>query len=319
MGQHVYIASCVPDGGIYHFYLDEGKLQFREKTACDRPMYLQIVGDKMQVLLRKPEENAGESALIEYSMDPDGVLWRIEGMISTKGQEACHLCRYEGETYVANYTSGSLFSTNGSFLKLSGVGVNPRRQEGPHMHYIYPSPDQKYLLAVDLGLDSIYCCDANLQIQSVAQVPPGCGPRHLAYSEDGSVVFCVNELGSSVSVFRYESGRLDYVETVSCVNNDSVSNYPAAIRVRERYVYASNRGDDSIACLEWNGEHLELKSVTPCLGKYPRDFLLVQDYVICANEKEGNVTVFRAEGPVLTPVLEPIEIPGALCVVAVPQ
>lgn len=316
MRHHLYFASCVPDGGIYHYLLENGKMKFREKTACDRPMYLELEGDQLHVLLRAPVEGQAESVLVTYPVLKDGSLGNPGTFTNTRGKVACHLSTFHGNQYVANYTSGSVFSTNGSLFEPKGVGVDPARQEGSHLHYVFPAPDQKCLLAVDLGLDAIYVCDEQLRVLGTAHVPAGCGPRHLAYSEDGRIVFCANELGSSVSVFTYEDKQLTCVETVSTLHEPSPENYPAAIRVQGDLVYVSNRGDDSIACFRWGGEHLTLQSVTPCGGRYPRDFLLVEDFLFCTNEKGGCVTVLRVEQEKLTPVMEPEAIPDVLCVVA---
>ena len=182
------------------------------------------------------------------------------------------------------------------------------------MHYVFPSPDESCVLAVDLGLDSVYICDERLRLISTVRVPDGSGCRHLAYSEDGTYIFCANELGSTVSVFQYENMEMTLLQTVSTLQKPVAENYPAAIRVRGEYVYVSNRGDDSIACFRWDGEQLKLCSVTPCGGRYPRDFQLVEDYLICTNEKGCCVTVLKVNGEMLTPVMEPVEIPDVLCV-----
>lgn len=312
---HLYIASCVVGGGIYHYYLEGGRLRFGDKTTCDQPMYLNVAGDTMDVLLRQPFEGSRESGLAAYPLLRDGSLEPQMLLISTKGEVACHLCGWRGKTYVANYSSGSVFSSDGKLRSHSGVGVHPVRQEASHLHFVSRAPDRRCLLAVDLGLDAIYSYDENLKLLSTAFAPAGCGPRHLAYSGDGRTIFCVNELDSSVTVFDYSDCRLTRGETVPVLEEKNTDNTSAAIRVRGKYVYVSNRGDDSISCLEWNGKHLKLCSVTPCGGAFPRDFLLVEDQLFCANERSGNVTIFRVDGPVLTMEKEQLLIPAPLCVV----
>ena len=311
---HLYIASCVAGGGIYHYYLKDGRLQFREKTTCDRPTYLNVAGDTMEVLLRQPFEGSRASGLAAYPLLRDGSLGPQKSLISTKGEVACHLCSWQGKTYVANYSSGSVFSSDGNLRAHFGVGVHPVRQEASHLHFVSQAPDNRCLLAVDLGLDAIYSYDEDLNLLSVAHVPAGCGPRHLAYAGDGRTVLCVNELDSSVTVFDYSDCRLTRRETVPLLEERNKDNISAAIRVQGRYVYVSNRGDDSISCLEWDGEHLKLCSVTPCGGAFPRDFLLVEGRLFCANERSGSVTIFRADGPVLTMEKERLLIPAPLCV-----
>lgn len=323
MVHHLYFAACDPKGGIYHYVMQEDKLQFAEKTDCDRPMYLDVKKGSMQVILREPFEGAAESpvccsknsGLAEYPVNEDGSLGAPGEVADTKGVVACHLCRYEGKTFAANYISGSVFSSDGSVQGHSGKGPHPTRQDAPHLHFVQPSPDGKCLFAVDLGTDSIYSYDKDLNLLSTAHVPAGCGARHLAYSEDGKTVFCVNELDSSVSVFAYEDTKLTLLQTVSVLEKENKESTAAAIRVKGRYVYVSNRGEDSISCLEWNGSYLQLCSVTPCGGNSPRDFLLVENQMFITNERSNNVTIFRVNGPVLTKVEEEFAMPGPLCVV----
>lgn len=320
MIHHLYFASYEPNGGIYHYTMKDGVIRFEEKTDCDRPMYLDVQKGSMQVILRAPFDSedstrSSHSALVEYPVDAEGRLGMHGEFIETQGVVACHLCRYEGKIFAANYLSGSVFASDGLVKGHTGNGPHLTRQEASHLHYVQSSPDGKCLFAVDLGTDSIYSYDKNLNLVSTAHVPAGSGARHLAYSEDGKYVFCVNELESSVSVFAYEATKLTLLQTVSVLEKENKASTAAAIRVKGRYVYVSNRGEDSISCLEWNGSYLQLRSVTPCGGNSPRDFLQVENLMFITNEKSNNVTVFRVNGPVLTKVEEEFSIPGPLCVV----
>lgn len=318
MAKHLYFAACTADGGIYHYILENEQLIFADKTACDRPMYLDVKDHSMQVILRAPFEGNepwGTSGLLEYPIGEDGKLGMPGEMQSTLGAVACHLCRYQDRIYVANYISGSVYSSEGKVKEHIGNGPHPTRQDAPHLHFVQPSPDGKCLFAVDLGTDSIYSYDADLNLLSTAQVPSGCGARHLAYSEDGKYVFCVNELASSVSVFAYEDTKLILLQTVNALKEENPNSTAAAIRVKGDYVYVSNRGADSISCLEWDGKELILRSETPCGGGSPRDFLIVEDLLFATNEKSNNVTVLRVNGPEMQKLDQELEMPGPLCVV----
>lgn len=312
---HLYFASCVRDGGIWHYTLQDGTLHREGKTPCDRPMYLYAEDGKLWALLRRPFADGEESGLLSFTLDPEGHPVQAGEPVSTRGVVACHLCRWKGEIYAANYLSGSIWSLSGALDVHEGKGIHPVRQEAPHTHYVMPAPDGACLLAVDLGLDAVYSYDASLNILNVAHVPAGHGARHLAYSEDGRTVFCANELASTVTVFSYGGGKLIPGQTVSALGHPAEST-AAAIRVKGEYVYVSNRGDDSISCLHWNGKNLELCSVTPCGGASPRDFLIVEDLLICTNETGNSVTLFRVEGDRLKDTGERIPMDAPLCVVA---
>ena len=264
----------------------------------------------------QPFLNNQNSGIISYDITKDGELKQNSRIIDTKGIVACHLCYFHEKTYVTNYLSGSIFCTSGKMDIHEGKGKNPVRQDMPHPHYIAPAPDGKCLLSTDLGLDAIYSYDEELNVLSVSKVPLGHGARHLAYSEDGKTVFCAIELNSTVTVFNYDNGRLVPYETVPVLAREKDSTV-AAIRVKGNYVYVSNRGDDSISCLYWDGKKLELCSVTPCGGASPRDFLIVEEMLICANEKGNNVMFFSLENEKVIDIRMKEEIEVPLCIAAI--
>lgn len=316
---HLYIASCVPDGGIYHYRLQGETLTPLGKTPCPSPMFLDAAPEDVWAVLRCPFPGSSESALQRFPLDSRGNLGKPDEPISTKGVVACHLCRYQGRVYAVNYLSGSVFCQNGALDVHEGKGLHPERQEAPHTHFIAPAPDGSCLLSTDLGLDEIFLYDKQLKPLAAASVPKGHGARHLAYSEDGKIIFCANELASTVSVFRYDSGRLTLLETVSALCTPNTENTAAAIRVRGNYVYVSNRGNNSISCLFWDGTHLELCSETPCGGNWPRDFILVDDLLLCANEYGNCVTVLKVSGAKLELLPQKLAIKAPLCIVALSE
>ena len=314
---HLYIASCVPQGGVVHYIRREGeRWQPRDRFQCDRPMYMIPEGDRMHILLRAPFPGRDESGLVTCAVGPDGSLVPLGPPEGTRGQVACHLCRFQDRTYVTNYISGSVYAFSGQLCVHQGRGPHPTRQEGPHTHYISPTPDGKYLMSTDLGLDTVFVYDRDLNEISRARVPAGQGCRHLACSEDLGWVFCANELGSTVSVFAYLPGRLRLTETVGALFAPDPDNTAAAIRVRGDWVYVSQRGKNAVSCLKWDGQHLSLRAVCPCGGDSPRDILPVGEYVLCANEKSDQVTFLRmtGEGLALTDGSLPVKAPLCLAV-----
>jgi len=287
----LYIASCAPDGGIRQYWMDNDRLEPGAFTPMDRPMYMIISERRMYVLLRSPF-GTQESGLISYDIVPDGSLRNPSRIQSTQGEVACHLCTDENCVYAVNYLSGSVIRMPDRRVVHTGNSIHPTRQSGPHTHYVNFTPDQKYLLVTDLGTDQIYLYDKELSLCSRTAIPAGHGPRHLAFHEDGCHVFCVNELKSTVSLLKYTDGRLLLTDTVSTLpdgyTGDSTS---AAIRCVGNTVYTSNRGHDSISVLDFSGDHLRLRTTIPTFGKGPRDFIIVGDRILAANERDHTVSV----------------------------
>ena len=162
----------------------------------------------------------------------------------------------------------------------------------PHTHFVAFSPDKKYVLCCDLGLDTIFICDRNLNEVSRVKVPDGYGVRHLVFSKDGEFFYAVNELIPSISVFVYSNGNAEYLSTtkLDCKNKNSTA---AAIRLDKNSLYASVRGENEIYAYRVDGADFLFYGRFSCGGEGPRDFDLIGDYIVCANENSDNVTVIE--------------------------
>lgn len=291
----IYAASCTKDGGIGRYLLEDGKLRLVDMTPMDRPMYMAVENDKMYILLMAPFAN-GESGLVSYDIGEDGALLNPSEITSTKGIEACHLSVENSTVYAVNYVSGSVFKTPDLLVTHEGSGPNLPRQDKAHTHFAGFTPDKKYLCVVDLTLDTIFLYDRDLHAVKKVETPRGQGVRHLAFSADGKFCFAANELGSSVSVFAYDGANMKLLDTASCLPADfKEKNTAAAIRCFDGKIFVSNRGHDSVAILTFDGEKLQLESCFACGGSSPRDMILFDDYLLCANQLGNSVTVFKKE------------------------
>lgn len=314
MMKNIYILSCKTDGGIYHYLFKEGKFQFVEKTTLDRPMYAIIRDDKMYVILREIETTNHFGGLISFDIDAKGNLINPTDIESTNGIVPAHLEVVDSSKFVVNYLSGNIVKLGEKIVTHIGSGVHPTRQEAPHTHYVSASPDKKYIVSTDLGLDKIFVYDQNLKEKHTVKLPDGSGPRHLCFGDDGKYLYCVNELSNDVSVLEWNNGEPILKGTYSAIPEFCGESTAAAIRIKENYLYVSNRGANTISRFEIKGKKLELLDNTYCGGKGPRDFDIIDDYIVCTNENDNTVTVLKLENgmPVLTS--EKIEIGSPLCV-----
>jgi 6-phosphogluconolactonase len=301
---------------VYHYTLENEKLTFCEKVALDKPMYIATEGKKAYVILKETYPDTKFGSVISFDIDENGRLVNPTKPISSMGIVPCHLSVSEGDVYLVNYLSGNVVKVPDTVSEHSGRGPHPTRQTEAHTHFVSPSPDGKYILCTDLGTDSIITYTRDLERVSAVKVPDGYGARHLAFSDDGKLVYCVNELVSSVSVFDYDDGRLTYLNTYDCLPDIKGNNTAAAIRVKGKYLYISNRGADTVTRFEIEGECLRLIDNTPCGGKNPRDFLIVDDLMFCTNEFTDDVTVLKLKDgkPELTDVK--LSMTNPLCVIA---
>ncbi len=314
----LYFAACSPEGGIYHYKFENGNLEFVRKYDLDRPMYLSIENNKMYVILRQVFDD--ESGVCTFDIAPDGSLENMTLPVSARGVCACHLCVDKGNVYTANYLSGTVSWVEHKTVVHTGAGPNKPRQDMPHCHYINLTVDGKYLLVCDLGNDTIYTYDKELNVISKSNVPCGDGCRHLVMSKKNNIVYCVNELASTVSVFEINDGVLKLGETYSAIPTEyRKPTTAAAIRLSEdeKYLYSSNRGHDSICVFEVSDDGKTLKKVQyiKTEGESPRDFDIIDGYIFVTNEKTNNITIFKNNNGKYEKLPEEPEMPGPLCVV----
>lgn len=291
--KHIYITNCTENGGIYHYTLNGDGLVFCDKLALDRPMYTVIKNNKAYILLR--DLGKGNGGVITCSIDKNGAFHKEGDALSSKGIVPCHLCVGNDESvYLVNYLSGNIIKMPEREVKHSRKGVNLPRQDMAHTHFVTFSPDGNYILCTDLGLDTVFIYDLELNEVSKEKVPLGSGCRHLVFSENGKYVYCVNELSNNVSVLSFEKGRLKLLNTVEAIPEFKGKSTAAAIRLKDGYLYVSHRGADCISRFKAENEKLTLLDNTPCGGVNPRDFDILDNLLICANEG-GSVSVLRLE------------------------
>lgn len=308
----LFLLSCAEmkeGGGIYKYgFSEHGQLKKIAYMPCDKPMYAVVNGDRLYILLRAPFENNDNSGFLSCKTDFSDVT----SIGDTLGKCACHLAVDAEDSYIVNYLSGNIVK-NCSLSRIhEGRGPNLPRQDMPHTHFTAFSPDKQYVLCCDLGLDTVFIYDRNLNEVSRAKVPDGYGVRHLVFSNDGHTVYAVNELFPSVSVFSFSGDRLSLKSTVTipCKNQNSIA---AAIRLSTdgKTLFVSVRGENAVFVFGVDGESLQLKTQFDCGGDSPRDIGLVGGYVVCTNENSNTVTVIEAKD---YRIVENIRLPHPLCV-----
>ncbi len=323
---YVYVASCVPDGGILRYRLDaSGGFTFIDKLALPTPNYMVHRGDIMYVTLQTPFPDSDEGGVIGLRIGGDGALAVDGKVIPSGGTSTCHLA-FEGEDiYLANYGSGSVTKVGNAPVCHSGRGVDPSRQEGPHCHCAFFSPDERYLLVCDLGLDTVFTYDRDLNEVSRAKVPDGEGCRHLAFSKDGGYVYVLNELGCSVSVFAYNDGRLLYRSTLPTrtYRTHEGPDKGSAIKLSRngKYLFITNRGENEVVTIRVKGEKLRVVSRCDTEGNEPRDFSLLGEerFGLVTNQFSDSILLYRvSRWPFgrLRKILR-LEIPAPLCVIGI--
>ena len=289
-------------------------------------------------------EGRSSGGVSAFAIDPGTGKLTLLNEVSSRGAGPCHVTVDNTGRYVlvANYEGGSLaafpilkdgrLGDASSFVQHKGASINPQRQEGPHAHSIYLSPDNRFALSADLGLDQVlvYRFDAEHGTLApnnppFARVNPGAGPRHFAFHTSGKFGYVIDEMQSTIIVFSYEpsSGALHLLQTISTLPKDFEGESSAAevqVHPSGKYLYGSNRGHDSIAIFTINNRKgtLTPNGYALTIGKTPRNFALdpTGAYLFAANQDSDSIVQFRVDPNTgrLTPTGQVLEVPSPVCV-----
>jgi len=342
--------------GIYVSKFDSatGKLTAPELAAEARnPSFLALHPDgKFLYSCAEIGESQGKPGGLVEAFAIDAASGRLTALNrqNSAGTAPCHLSvDATGRClFTANYGSGTIASfpiqADGSLGEMAsaiqhrGTVALPQRQGGPHAHFISPSPDNRFVLACDLGLDQVLVYRLDEKTAQLtpndppfAKVPPGAGPRHFAFSRDGKWVFVINEINLTVTTFRYDASRgtLTPAQTASTVPGDYAvtgkdSCAEIAVHPNGKFVYGCNRGHDSIAVfsLARGSGKLTLLENQPTQGKTPRHFALdpTGGWLLAENQNSDSIVVFAVDPATgkLQPTGQTLALGSPVCAVFLP-
>jgi 6-phosphogluconolactonase len=332
--------------GIYRARFDtvNGRLSKAERAAeLASPGFLALHpdGDKLYAVAGFE----GGPGVAGYRIGKDGGLEPIDRAPTGDGGGA-HVAVHPSGRFLltAQYGGGSValfpLDRDGKLGKAhlsrheGGSRVFEKRQESPHPHYCGFSPDGRFALVPDLGLDKvvIYKVDAgapSIVTHGFAEALPGAGPRHLKFSADGKFIYLLNELSLSVTTFAWDAGNgtVRRMETVPSLSEETKAkeafNSAAEIVIHPggRFVYSSNRGHDTVTAylVDPAGGALEVIQVQPVRGAFPRNINLTPcgGWLLAAGADSNTISVHRVnpETGVLTyQTKSVINVPAPICI-----
>lgn len=349
--QRLYIGTYTGglSRGIYTALFDgtTGQLsQLQLAAELDNPSFL-AVHPTQPVLYAVSEVAVGQppvGCVVAYRMEADGKLTELNRQ-SSGGAIPCHVAvdREARALFVANYTSGNIISyplsadgrigPHKSLIQHAGKSVNPDRQGGPFAHCVVLSPDERFLMAADLGLDQVKVYRVNLQTAELTpndppfvKTAPGAGPRHFAFHPSRPLAVVINELDSTMTLFDYDAkaGRLTTRETVPTVpaKDKPPGNSTAEVLIHPqgRWIYGSNRGHNSLVAVELDAKAAKLtpRGNYSTGGEVPRNFVFDPSgrFVLAENQESDSIVVLKldAETGALTPVGKPLTVGKPVCI-----
>lgn len=325
---------------VYKFNSQTGEFaQSQPVTVLQNSSYLAISDDRKNVYA---VGETGQGSIHAYAFDAVTGALTFLNNVPSEGDHPCYISvdKKKKFVFVGNYTGGNLLSVplnaDGSFrtevqnIKHEGSSVAKGRQDKPHVHAVVLSPDERYLLVPDLGVDKVFQYHVDIskpQALSPATVPftavePGGGPRHLIFHPNGKYAYLILELEAGVMVFDYQDGSLTAKQTITMVAPDFNGEVSAAdihISPDGKFLYASNRGDADeivIYAIDKAGK-LTLAGRQSVLGKTPRNFAIDPsgNFLLAANQNSGDVVIFKRDRKtgLLTPAGKRIAVEKPVC------
>lgn len=313
---------------LYEMNNNTGELSFiKSFEGGKKPSYMVFDKDYEYLYAVNETDNyAGKEsgAGCAFSIDRPSGFITLLNKVSSDGQSPANIAISEDGKVVliANYKSGSVavfpVEKNGILGKASdviqheGSGPDPERQSSAHAHFIIFSPDNRFVFAVDLGIDKIlsYHVDTNhgspkLTSQATAfNSRPGTGPRQICFHPNGKYAYLIHELKSVVAALSYdnENGLFTEMQTIATIpENFGGENNCGGIKISAdgKYLYGSNRGHDSIVVFAVDGDNGKLSYVENVSsdGSWPREFTidLKGNFLLAANQHSDNIASFKID------------------------
>ena len=293
----------------------------------------------------KEYQGRASGAVSAYSINHETGALTYLNTVASHGTDPCHLIADKTGRFllIANFASGSVcvlpVHAGGSLgeavqvIQHEGSSVDPRRQAGPHAHAVEIDKQNRFVFVPDLGLDRIviYAFDEKTgrltpnAAQPFVRTAPGAGPRQLVMSPDGRFAYLINELNSTMTAYRYDSARgaLTELHTLPTLPKHFEGQSTCAevqITPDGKFLYGSNRGDDSLAiyAIDHASGLLTLKGHESTRGRIPRNFEISPcgKFLAAANQDTHNIVMFKLnpETGRLTPTGDVAEAGTPICV-----
>lgn len=282
-----------------------------------------------------------------YAIDANDQTMSLhfENSRPSRGENPCHIVTSPDGKYlfISNYSGGNFtvyalepsgrIGAEAMHTQFHGSSIHPQRQNAPYVHSVTFSKDGKHVYVADLGTDRMVCYRYDPQTAdflkeitaSTYHAEPGSGPRHCVFSHDGRFAYLVNELNHSVTMLAYDSdnGQLTALQAISTLPEAEadIENTCADIQLSPdgQYLYASNRGHDSLAIYTVDGETGRLSSLgfQAVGGQTPRSFLIEPNgrFLLCTTQNSDQLISFAIDPATgkLSKVTE-IEVGSPVCV-----
>lgn len=300
---------------VFDVDVEQGKFIRRCEVEVDNSSYVQA-SNNGKILYSIADEG-----VVSFKILENGSLSRL-GSAKIKGMRGCHLSTDKGDNYifVSGHHDGKItvlkLNKDGSVGRITdgvfhkGLGSVAERNFRPHVSCARLTPDEKFLMVSDLGIDQIKVyrfdkSEGRIMLVDTVRCELESAPKRFVFSSDGKYFYVLYELKNVIDVFSYEQGertpKVEKIQTISTTGEEP-SQMTAACALRftpdEKYLFCSNAGDNTVSLYERNAETglLTLRFCLPISGDYPKDIAVFPDGKhIASINHEGTISFFRVD------------------------
>ncbi len=334
---------------IYDFNSATGDATLISNTdSVTNPSWVTISSDYKYLYAVNETDGANPGRVTAYSFDKEKGTLHFLNTTASGGDDPCFLATTSDNKWlaVANYTSGTatVFPINGdgsvkpySQIIYDSIYRAPGDSAIPHVHETVFSPDEKFLITPDLGLDKlmIYKFDPSkehpltLSSPSSVESKKGSGPRHIIFSADKKYAYLVHELSGTVTTYQYEDGKFTQVQDLPTFPVGTVGDKSGAeicISPDGKFLYTSDRADLNIITafsIDPNSGKLTMIGTQSSMGEHPRHFMIdpTGNYLLAANQDSESIIIFKRDKKtgLLSTTDKEIHIPRPVCLRMIPK
>lgn len=292
--------------GIYSFSFEDGRLS-SSQLFCEikNPKYL-TKKDNCLITVADFDYESGV-ALINAEGD-------IKNKIAFEKRTSCFITSEDDDIYTANYHTGVV--THLKLVQDELKFINSIQiQDGAGCHQILVFHDR--ILVPCLFLDRVFIFDRSLKKIGSIHFNANTGPRHGVFSKDGKYLYLVSELSNELFVIETDEWNIIHQIPVLMSKEIHVRD-TAAIRLSddEKFIYVSTRTKDVISVIELEDHKPTVIQTVSCGGKHPRDFVLLGQYLLCANKNTNEVVSFKInDDGTLGKIVDRIEVPEVVALI----
>ena len=302
---------------VFDVDVEKGQFQYRCEMEVDNSSYVIASSDG------KTLYSIADEGVVAFRILENGSLARLNSA-SIRGMRGCHLCTDAEDKYVfvSGYHDGKAtvlsLNPNGSVGSIvdgvfdKGYGSVAERNFRPHVTCTRRTPDGKYVMSVDNGIDQVRIYRFTEKEQKLKQVDAircdlESAPRHFRFSADGRFIYLIYELKTKIDVFSYKTGErapiIEKIQTVSTTSTENPGVMTAACAMRlswdQKYLYCSNAGENTVSVFSRDEETGPLTRLCclPVSGEYPKDIAVFPDsrHIVSVNHESGSLSFFTVD------------------------